>query len=141
MLKAPDLADRWCRSQRIISPASASSPSLAPMDHRTSIPKVRARYGTTSTVCLPTVVHCYLAHEGMRVDLTGEVEGAEYIERFLHEEERMAILLIGGDKRRAYDALLNLAELREAQGLTQAELAERLGVSQPNVRAMTREFK
>ena len=53
----------------------------------------------------------------------------------------MAILLIGGDKRRAYDALLNLAELREAQGLTQAELAKRLGVSQPNVRAMTREFK
>ena len=111
------------------------------MDHRTSIPKVRARFGTTSTVCLPTVAHCYLAHEGMRVDLRGEVEGAEYIERFLHEEERMAILLIGGDKRRAYDALLNLAELREAQGLTQAELAERLGVSQPNVRAMTREFK
>jgi len=69
------------------------------MDHRTSIQKVRARYGTTSTVCLPTVAHCYPTHEGMRVDLTGEVEGAEYIERFLHEEERMAILFIGGDKR------------------------------------------
>jgi DNA-binding XRE family transcriptional regulator len=38
-----------------------------------------------------------------------------------------------GEKRKAYDVLLNLAELREAKGLTQAELAERLGVSQPNV--------
>ena len=37
------------------------------------------------------------------------------------------------EKRKAYDALLNLAELREAKGLTQAELAARLGVSQPNV--------
>lgn len=37
------------------------------------------------------------------------------------------------EKRKAYDALLNLAELREAQGLTQSELATRLGVSQPNV--------
>jgi hypothetical protein len=98
MLKAPGLADRRCRGQRMISPAAASSPSLAPMDHRTSIPKVRARFGTTSTVCLPTVAHCCLAHKGTRVDLTREVEGAEYIERFLHEEESMAILLIGGDR-------------------------------------------
>jgi hypothetical protein len=37
------------------------------------------------------------------------------------------------EKRKAYDAILNRAELREANGLTQAELAERLGVSQPNV--------
>ena len=37
------------------------------------------------------------------------------------------------EKRKAYDAILNLAELREAKGLTQAELAARLGVSQPNV--------
>jgi transcriptional regulator with XRE-family HTH domain len=37
------------------------------------------------------------------------------------------------EKRKAYDAIVNLAELREAKGLTQAELAERLGVSQPNV--------
>jgi ribosome-binding protein aMBF1 (putative translation factor) len=37
------------------------------------------------------------------------------------------------EKRRAYDAVLNLAELREAKGLTQAELAARLGMSQPNV--------
>lgn len=37
------------------------------------------------------------------------------------------------EKRKAYDALLNLAELREAKGLTQSELAARLGVSQPNV--------
>ena len=57
MLKAPGLADRRCCGQRIISPAAASALSLAPMDHRTSIPKVRARFGTTSTVCLPTVAH------------------------------------------------------------------------------------
>ena len=55
MLKAPDPADRRCRGQRIISPAAASSPSLAPMYYRSSIPKVRARFGTTSTVCLPTI--------------------------------------------------------------------------------------
>lgn len=39
-------------------------------------------------------------------------------------------------KKRAFDALLDLAELaelRKSQGITQAELAERLGVSQPNV--------
>jgi DNA-binding XRE family transcriptional regulator len=34
---------------------------------------------------------------------------------------------------RAYDALIALHELREALGLTQAELAGQLGVSQPNV--------
>lgn len=40
------------------------------------------------------------------------------------------------EKKRAFDALLDLAELAELrrnQGITQAELAERLGVSQPNV--------
>lgn len=33
----------------------------------------------------------------------------------------------------AYDVLLRLATLREARGITQAHLAEELGVSQPNV--------
>lgn len=40
------------------------------------------------------------------------------------------------EKKRAFDALLDLAELaelRKSRGITQAELAERLGVSQPNV--------
>jgi len=34
---------------------------------------------------------------------------------------------------RAYEVLLQLAELREARGVTQTHLAERLGVSQPNI--------
>jgi len=51
----------------------------------------------------------------------------EKIERDSERRERMK------EKRRAYDAILTLAELREAKGLTQSELAERLGVSQPNV--------
>ena len=51
----------------------------------------------------------------------------EKIERDPERRERME------EKRKAYDVLLNLAELREAKGLTQAELAERLGVSQPNI--------
>lgn len=34
---------------------------------------------------------------------------------------------------RAYDAVLALADLRETRGVTQAELAGALGVSQPNV--------
>ena len=34
---------------------------------------------------------------------------------------------------RAYDAVLELADLRESLGVTQAELACALGVSQPNV--------
>ena len=34
---------------------------------------------------------------------------------------------------RAYDALLALGELREACGLTQADLAREMGVSQPNI--------
>lgn len=33
----------------------------------------------------------------------------------------------------AYDALLALGELRESRGLTQAELAREMGVSQPNI--------
>lgn len=37
------------------------------------------------------------------------------------------------ETRQAYDALLTLADLRRSQGLTQTELAEMLGVSQPNV--------
>ena len=51
----------------------------------------------------------------------------EKIESDPERRERME------EKRKAYDVLLNLAELREAKGLTQAELAARLGVSQPNV--------
>ena len=51
----------------------------------------------------------------------------EKIERDPERQERM------DEKRKAYDAILNLAELREAKGLTQSELAERLGMSQPNV--------
>ncbi len=50
----------------------------------------------------------------------------EKIERDPERRERM------DEKKKAYDAILNLADLREAKGLTQAELA-RLGVSQPNV--------
>lgn len=34
---------------------------------------------------------------------------------------------------RAYDAVIALHQLREASGLTQADLAGQLGVSQPNV--------
>lgn len=40
--------------------------------------------------------------------------------------------------RRAYDAVLRLAELRESRGVTQAELAGSLGVSQPNVSKIER---
>jgi hypothetical protein len=36
--------------------------------------------------CVPEA-HCYLAHKGVRVDLTRERGGAEQIEGFLHEEE------------------------------------------------------
>jgi hypothetical protein len=36
--------------------------------------------------CVPEA-HCYLAHNGARVDLTRERGGAEQIEGFLHEEE------------------------------------------------------
>lgn len=38
----------------------------------------------------------------------------------------------------AYDALLNLADLREARGITQAQLAEMLDVSQPAVSKIER---
>ncbi len=37
------------------------------------------------------------------------------------------------EKRKGYDALLNLAELRKSRGVTQIELARALDVSQPNV--------
>lgn len=40
--------------------------------------------------------------------------------------------------RRAYDAVLRLAALRESRGVTQAELAGSLGVSQPNVSKIER---
>jgi DNA-binding transcriptional regulator YiaG len=49
----------------------------------------------------------------------------EKIERDLERQERM--------EEKGLRCPAELAELREAKGLTQAELAERLGVSQPNV--------
>jgi hypothetical protein len=52
-------------------------------DNTPGIGAVLERHGLP---CIPDA-HCYLAHEGTRVDLTREVEGTEYIERFLHEEE------------------------------------------------------
>lgn len=52
-------------------------------DNTPGIGAVLERHGLR---CIPDA-HCYLAHEGTRVDLTREVEGAEYIERFLHEED------------------------------------------------------
>ena len=52
-------------------------------DNTPGIGAVLERHGLP---CIPDA-HCYLAHEGTRVDLTREVEGAEYIEHFLHEEE------------------------------------------------------
>jgi DNA-binding XRE family transcriptional regulator len=52
---------------------------------------------------------------------------SEKLEREPDRRERMQ------EKRKAYDAIVNLAELRGAKGSTQSELAERLGVSQPNV--------
>ena len=52
-------------------------------DNTPGIGAVLERHGLP---CIPDA-HCYLAHEVTRVDLTREVEGAEYIELFLHEEE------------------------------------------------------
>jgi len=42
------------------------------------------------------------------------------------------------ETRKAYDALLHLADLRQNRGVTQAELASALGVSQPNVSKIER---
>jgi transcriptional regulator with XRE-family HTH domain len=42
------------------------------------------------------------------------------------------------ETRKAYDALLHLADLRQSRGVTQAELAALLGVSQPNVSKIER---
>jgi hypothetical protein len=44
---------------------------------------VLERHGIT---CVPEA-HCFLAHEGARVDLTREEGGAEQVESFPHEEE------------------------------------------------------
>lgn len=44
------------------------------------------------------------------------------------------------ETRKAYDALLRLADLRQSRGVTQAELASALGVSQPNVSKIERGF-
>jgi hypothetical protein len=43
---------------------------------------VLARHGLD---CIPEA-HCFLRHEGARIDVTGVSAGAEPIERFLHEE-------------------------------------------------------
>lgn len=51
----------------------------------------------------------------------------EKVERDPVRRERMRQI------RESYDALLTLADLRRDRGLTQAELARLLGVSQPNV--------
>ena len=40
--------------------------------------------------CVPEA-HCYLAHEGARVDLTRERGGAGQKEGFLHEEEKLRV--------------------------------------------------
>jgi len=42
------------------------------------------------------------------------------------------------ETRKAYDALLHLADLRQSRGVTQADLASALGVSQPNVSKIER---
>lgn len=42
------------------------------------------------------------------------------------------------ETRKAYNALLHLADLRQSRGVTQAELASALGVSQPNVSKIER---
>jgi hypothetical protein len=52
-------------------------------DNTPGIGAVLERHGLP---CIPDA-HCYLAHEGTRVDLKREVEGAEYIERFSDKEE------------------------------------------------------
>ena len=54
--------------------------------------------------CVPEA-HCYLAHEGARVDLTRERGGAEQIEGFLHEEE-IAPHQIGEYKVQAHRAFV-----------------------------------
>ena len=69
----------------------------------------------------------YARKERYRERATQLQEAAREIERDPERRERME------QKRKSYDVILNLAELREAKGLTQAGLAERLSVSQPNV--------
>jgi hypothetical protein len=65
---------------------------------------VLERYGLP---CVPEA-HCFLAHEGARVDLTREEGGgAEQIERFLHEEE-IESRQIGEYKVRAHREFIRL---------------------------------
>lgn len=54
---------------------------------------VLARHGLD---CIPEA-HCFLRHEGARIDVTGVPAGAEPIERFLHEEP-ITIAQIGAYK-------------------------------------------
>lgn len=65
--------------------------------------------------------------------MSGRHKWSELRERVVSDpESRRRVEELG----RAYDALLDLAELaelRKSRGITQAELAERLGVSQPNI--------
>ena len=64
------------------------------------------------------------------MDITSGASFGREMERDSVRKKRME------EKKKAFDALLDLAELaelRKSRGITQAELAERLGVSQPNV--------
>ena len=48
-------------------------------------PGVGAVLGKYGLTCIPEA-HCFLRHEGARIDVTGVPAGAEPIARFLHEE-------------------------------------------------------
>ena len=62
--------------------------------------------------------------------MSGRRNYRELRERIRSDPERRKRI---EEASRAYDVLLRLAELRDSCGVTQAQLAERLGVSQPNV--------
>ncbi len=62
------------------------------------------------------------------------MSGRTNFSRLREEIERDPIRWARMDEtRKAYDALLHLADLRQSRGITQADLASALGVSQPNV--------
>ena len=62
--------------------------------------------------------------------MSGRKNYRELRERIRSDPERRKRI---EEASRAYEVLLRLAELRESCGVTQTQLAERLGVSQPNV--------
>lgn len=64
--------------------------------------KVLGKYGL---VCIPEA-HCFLRHQGERVDVTGVPAGAEPIARFLHEEP-ITIEQIGTYKIERHRRFLN----------------------------------